>query len=72
MLYDKLVSKYHSKRENIITVRIRSNYLDIEVFNGKHYNGKEFPYSKDTDIEDLIKLYEDINDLFNTNLMILY
>lgn len=70
-LYDKLVSKYNNKRENVITVRMRSNYLDIEVFNGKYYNGKEFSYSKNTDTKDLMKLYVDINDLFNMNLMIL-
>lgn len=69
-LYKKLISKYGSSRENIITVRLRQNYLDIEVYNGVYCNGKEFPYSANTNTEDLIKLFEDINDLFNTNLMV--
>lgn len=70
-LYDKLTSKYGSKRENIITVRVRKSYLDIEVYNGVYCNGKEFSYSENIDTIDLIKVYKDINDLFNTNLMVM-
>lgn len=45
-LNEKLISKYGSRRENMITIRVRMSYLDIEV-------------------------YKDINDLFNTNLMVM-
>ena len=69
-LYKKLTSKYGNRRENVITVRVRMNYLDIEVYNGVYCNGEEFSYSQNTDNRDLIKVYKDINDLFNNNLLL--
>ena len=61
---EKLISKYGKKRENIITVRLRMEQLDIEVFNGIYCNGKEFPYNLNVTDSDLTRLHKDINDLF--------
>jgi hypothetical protein len=63
-LEEKLVSKYGKKRENIITVRLRMEQLDIEVFRGIYCNGKEFSYNLSVTESELVKLYKDINDLF--------
>ncbi|MBZ9634608.1 hypothetical protein [Clostridium sp. FP1] len=63
-LDERLLSKYGKKRENIITVRLRTQQLDIEVFSGLYSNGKEFPYDSNAKDSDLLKLYKDINDLF--------
>lgn len=63
-LEERLLSKYDKKRENIITVRIRANQLDVEVFNGIYCNGKEFPYSFNITDSNLSSLYKDINNLF--------
>lgn len=68
-LKEKLMSKYGSKRENIVTIRLRMEQLDIEVFRGTYCKGQEFPYNLDTTDIDLIKLYEDINDLFASGLI---
>ncbi|GCD11653.1 hypothetical protein [Clostridium tagluense] len=63
-LDERLLSKYGKKRENIITVRLRTQQLDIEVFSGLYSNGKEFHYDSNAKDSDLLKLYKDINDLF--------
>lgn len=60
---EKLMSKYGKKRENIITVRLRVEQLDVEVFSGTYCNGKEFCYNLSATESELVKLYEDINDL---------
>lgn len=67
-LKEKLVSKYGQKRENIITVRLRMEQLDIEVFSGTYCNGKEFSYNLSVTESELAKLYEDINYLFRQGL----
>ncbi|WP_066620621.1 hypothetical protein [Clostridium magnum] len=63
-LEERLISKYGKKRENIITVRLRMEHLDIEGFKGIYANGKELPYSLDITENRLIRLYRDINNLF--------
>jgi hypothetical protein len=63
-LEEKLISKYGKKRENVITIRLRMEQLDIEVFNGIYCNGKEFSYNLNVNDSNLIRLYEDINNLF--------
>lgn len=71
-LEEKLMSKYGKKRENIITVRLRMEKLDIEVFSGIYCNGKEFSYNLNVTKSELAKLYQDINDLFNSKIINLY
>ncbi|ERI94652.1 hypothetical protein HMPREF1982_00789 [Clostridiales bacterium oral taxon 876 str. F0540] len=68
-LKEKLMSKYGSKRENIVTIRLRMEQLDIEVFRGTYCKNEEFPYSLDTIESDLARLYEDINNLFASGLI---
>lgn len=63
-LQERLLSKYGKKRENIITVRLRTEQIDIEVFNGEYCNGKEFSYNLNTSNSNLIRLYKEINNLF--------
>lgn len=66
---EKLTSKYGKKRENIITIRLRNEQLDVEVFSGIYCNGKEFPYNLSVTESELAKLYKDINDLFSSKLI---
>lgn len=68
-LKERLISKYGKKRENLITIRLRIDQLDIEVFNGIYRNGKEFSYNLNTADNDLTLLYEDINNLFNSKII---
>lgn len=68
-LKEKLMSKYGSKRENIVTIRLRVEQLDIEVFRGTYCKGQEFPYGLDTTDIDLLRLYEDINNLFASRII---
>ena len=63
-LQERLISKYGRKRENIITIRLRMEQLDIEVFDGIYCNGKEFPYNLNVTDNDLTRLFKDINNLF--------
>lgn len=65
----KLMSKYGKSRENIITIRLRMDHLDIEVFKGIYCNGSEFFFSSDVTDNDLAKLYKDINDLFASKII---
>jgi N-acetylmuramoyl-L-alanine amidase len=66
---EKLMSKYGRTRENIITVRLRVEQLDVEVFNGTYCNGNEFSYNLSVTESELVKLYEDINDLFRPSII---
>lgn len=68
-LEEKLISKYGKTRENIITVRLRVEQLDVEVFSGTYCNGKEFSYNLSVTESELVKLYEDINDLFRSRII---
>ena len=68
-LEEKLMSKYGKTRENIITVRLRVEQLDVEVFSGTYSNGKEFQYNLSVTNSELTKLYEDINELFKLRLI---
>jgi len=60
----RVISKYGKRRENIITIRLRMEQLDIEVFNGIYCNGKEFPYNLNVTDSDLTRLHKDINNSF--------
>jgi hypothetical protein len=68
-LKERVISKYGKKRENIITVRLRIQQLDIEVFSGLYCNGKEFSYNSNTKDSSLVGLYNDINDLFDSQIV---
>jgi hypothetical protein len=68
-LEEKLISKYGKTRENIITVRLRVEQLDVEVFSGTYSNGTEFQYNLSVTNSELTKLYEDINELFKSRLI---
>lgn len=68
-LKQRIKSKYGKKRENLITIRLRIELLDIEVFNGIYRKGKEFSYKLNTADNDLVLLYEDINNLFNSKII---
>jgi len=63
-LEEKLISKYDKKRENIITVRLRLEQLDIEVYKGIYCKSKGFHYDLNVTDISLTSLYEDINSLF--------
>jgi hypothetical protein len=63
-LNKKLSSIYGQARINIVTVRMGSSQLNVEVYNGTYCNGKEFCYDLNISESNLKKLYTDINSLY--------